>query len=204
MATRLAVLGVAAVGGLMAFGPAPVGAATSSAAIGTLHAVRCKPLASDPPLEAPQYALDEGAAGGADGWWCQLPHATQMPTKLVPMLRYVTPLPNQYAGYSTQYSTKQSATLSATQPTIIVSSDVNSAVRPGNVPHRAPAGGKKVELVKGVTAKLVVKGHDVQVSWAFPTKGVPQYLQAVTTVTVRGTDVPTSTVLAVAKHVAPD
>ena len=68
----------------------PVGA---TGTLGPLKSVGCAPLADDPAVEAPLYAQQEGASSRSDGWWCQLPHATQVPGGLLPLRRDVAPLP---------------------------------------------------------------------------------------------------------------
>jgi hypothetical protein len=176
---------------------------SSGPAAAGLAFVSCRPLASDPPLEPPQYALDDGARGGEDSWWCQLPHATQVPVGYAPVGRSVAPLPNDYADYSTQYAKGGSANSTA-QPTVVITSDVNSAVTGGAAVHKAPTGGKKVKLANGVTADVAVNGNSVSVRWSYPTTGVPSYLQGVSSITVQGTNLPEATVVAVAGHVAPD
>jgi hypothetical protein len=188
--------------------PAAVaGAATAS--VGPLKAVRCAPMASDPVLEAPLYAQQKGASSKADAWWCQLPHATQVPVGLVPLRRDVAPLPNNFAIEETVYSLKSTAKdvsiTSKGPPAIIVQVRTNSAVAPGPTDH-APqfSSSKKVTLKKGVTANVVTGSGQTDVSWAFPTSGVPKYLTAVSTVTVAGFSVPAAAVIAVAKHVAPN
>ena len=50
---------------------------------------------------------------------------------------------------------------------------------------------------------MLTDSGQTDVSWAFPTSGVPKYLSAVVLVTVAGFGVPASVVIAVAKHVAP-
>ena len=52
-----------------------------ASAVGPLHSLRCTPLPSDQPVEAPLYAQQEGANGATDGWWCQMPHATEVPAQ---------------------------------------------------------------------------------------------------------------------------
>jgi hypothetical protein len=176
---------------------------SSGPAAAGLADATCRPLASDPPLEAPQYAVDDGAGGGADSWWCQLPHATQIPVGYAPVVRTVVPLPNNYADYSTEYA-KGGSVNSSSQPTIVITSDVDSALSPSGTTHKAPTGDKKVTLANGVTADVAINGSNVSVRWSYPTKGVPPYLQAVSTITVQGTNLPTAIVEAVAGHVAPD
>src|SRR5579871_5738779 len=77
---------------------------SAAAALGPLRSVACTPMASDPAIEAPLYAQQKGASGKSDGWWCQLPHATQVPSGLVPLRRNSAPLPNNYDLDETVYS----------------------------------------------------------------------------------------------------
>jgi hypothetical protein len=183
----------------------PSVAATTT--LGPLKSVSCAPLASDPAIEAPLYARHEGASGRSDGWWCQLPHATQVPDGLVVLRRDSAPLPKNYDLDQTVYSTAGRAAdagITANAPSIIVEVKVNSAVAPGataRVPQFSSA--TKVPLKKGVTANLLTESGQTDVSWAFSRSGVPKYLSAVSSVTVAGFDVPASMVIAVAKHVAP-
>ena len=50
---------------------------------------------------------------------------------------------------------------------------------------------------------MITSGGQTDVSWSFPTTGVPKYLSAVSYVTVAGFGVPASAVIGVAKHVQP-
>jgi hypothetical protein len=184
----------------------PSVAATTT--LGPLKSVTCRPMASDPPIEAPLYAREKGASAKSDAWWCQLPHATQVPGGLVALRRDSAPLPNNYDLDETLYSpagTEKDASVTAHgPPAIIVEVKVNSAVVPGataRVPQFTSA--HQVVLKKGVTANVLTDSGQTDVSWAFPTTGVPKYLNAVSSVTVAGFDVPASMVIAVAKHVAP-
>ena len=86
---------------------------------GPLRPVSCKALPSDPPLEAPLYAQNAGASAMADGWWCQLPHATRMPASFEAVQRELIPLPNLYGLYSTTY----------------VASDAHRGTEPGEAVH---------------------------------------------------------------------
>ena len=184
------------------------GTAGAAVEIGPLHSVSCGPLPGDPPLETPGYAQQGGAGGGTDSWWCELPHATEMPSNYVAFRRSVSPLPNTYADYGTEFVPKGTGKLSAAEvngPTITVSSDVNSTVTPPThlrYPHLG--GGRTVPLQRGVEAAVTSTDGIVTVSWRFPSSGVPKYLRAVVGVTVTGTHVPESTVLAVARQVRPD
>jgi hypothetical protein len=186
----------------------PVAGAAAPASVGALRSVACKPLPSDPPLEAPTYAQKAGASPIADGWWCQLPHATWMPANFVAVQRTVVPLPNLYGQYTTMFAPPVAAgasTQPANRSSIVVAPEVNGAVAPGKaVKPAAPPGGRKVALVKGISATVVSKGRSVMVTWPYPSSKVPPYLRAVASITVTGTGVPESVVLAVARHVKPD
>ena len=175
--------------------------------LGPLHSVRCGPMASDPQLEAPLYAQQKGASGKADAWWCQLPHATQLPGGLVPLRRDVAPLPNGYAIEETVYargSLPKDASISTKTPSIIVEVKLNSVVAPTTTAHVPGfSSPNTITLKRGVTASVETSTGRTDVSWAYPTAGVPKYLVAVASVTVAGFDVPPSTVIAVAKHVKP-
>lgn len=180
----------------------------ASTTLGPLKSMACKPLASDPAIEAPLYAQQKGASGNSDGWWCQLPHATQVPTGLVPLRRDSAPLPNNYDLDETVYMppgrAKDAAITANGPPALIVEVKVNSAVAPGataRVPQFTSA--HKVVLKKGVTASVLTDAGQTDVSWGFTTAGAPKYLSAVSSVTVAGFGVPASDVIAVAKHVAP-
>ena len=184
----------------------PSVAATTT--LGPLRSVACRPMASDPAIEAPLYAQQKGASAKSDGWWCQLPHATQVPGGLVPLRRDSAPLPNNYALDETVYASagtaKEAGISTHGSPFLIVEVKVNSAVAPGataRVPQFSSA--HKVVLKKGVTANVLTDSGQTDVSWAFTTAHVPKYLSAVSTVTVAGFGVPASVVIAVAKHVAP-
>jgi hypothetical protein len=190
-------------------GPTGAGAAPSpSVNVGALRPVPCKPLPSDPPLEAPLYAQNAGASPIADGWWCQLPHATRMLASFVAVQRELIPLPDLYGLYSTTYgppATTEAQSSRATQSSIVIAPEVNGAVTPGKIQRPpVPAGGRRVALAKGITATVVTKGRSVVVTWPYPSSNVPAYLRAVASITVTGTGVPESVVLEVAKHVKPD
>ena len=207
-ARRVLVIGIilAVVPTVPALWLGPSVAATTT--LGPLKSVACMPMASDPAIEAPLYAQQKGASVKSDGWWCELPHATQVPGGLVPLRRDSAPLPNNYDLDETVYSSAgraKDASISAHgPPTLIVEVKVNSAVAPG-VTARVPqfSSARKVALKKGVTANVLTDSGQTDVSWAFPTSGVPKYLSAVSSVTVAGFGVPPSVVIAVAKHVAP-
>jgi hypothetical protein len=191
----------------ISLGPPAAGASTASP--GSLQSVRCAPMASDPALEAPLYAQQKGASAKSDAWWCQLPHATQVPGGMAPLRRDVAPLPKGYAIEETVYSApgqaKDASITSKGPPSIIVEVKLNSAVAPGPTAHVPQfSSSKKITLKKGVTANVLTEGGQADVSWGYPTTGVPKYLSAVASVTVAGFDVPTSAVIAVAKHVAPN
>ena len=180
----------------------------ASSNLGPLKSVGCAPLAAEPSVEAPLYAQQEGASSKSDGWWCQLPHATQVPGGLVPLRRDVAPLPNNFATYQTVYTpagTAKDESITANgPPAIVVEANVNSAVAPGKT-ARAPqfSSSQKVVLEKGVTANVLTSGGQTDVSWAFSMTGAPKYLSPVSYVTVAGFGVPASAVIAVAKHVRP-
>jgi len=184
----------------------PTVGATST--LGPLKSVGCAPMASDPAIEAPLYAQQEGASPKSDGWWCQLPHATQMPGGLLPLRRDAAPLPQNFAIYETVYTpagtAKDDSITANGPPAIVVEVNVNSAVAPGKT-ARAPqfTSSQKVVLKKGVTANVITSGGQTDVSWAFSTTGAPRYLSPVSYVTVAGFGVPASAVIAVAKHVRP-
>ncbi len=202
------VLAAAAAVLAMSLGPPVAGAGATAARLGPLKSVRCAPMASDPALEAPLYAQQKGATSKADGWWCQLPHATQVPGGLAPLRRDVAPLPNGYAIEETVYSpagqAKDSSISTKGPPAIIVEVKLNSAVAPGPTAHVPQfSSSRKVTLKKGVTASVLTSSGQTDVSWGYPTTGVPKYLSAVASVTVAGFSVPASAVIAVAKHVAP-
>jgi hypothetical protein len=193
----------------ISLGPPAAGAGAGAATVGLLKPVRCAPMAADPALEAPLYAQQKGASPKSDAWWCQLPHATQVPGGLVPLRRDVAPLPKGYAIEETVYSSagqaKDASITSKGPPTIIVEVKLNSAVAPGPTDHVPQfSSSKQVTLKKGVTANVLTNSGQADVSWGYPTTGVPKYLTAVASVTVAGFDVPASAVIAVAKHVAPN
>lgn len=196
----------AAVPTVPALWPGPSVAATTS--LGPLKPVACASMTSDPSIEAPLYAQQKGASGKSDGWWCQLPHATRVPDGLVPLRRDSAPLPHNYDLDETVYSPSGSAKdISITThgpPALIVEVKVNSAVAPGATAHIPQfSSARKVVLKKGVTASVLTGSGQTDVSWAFPSSGVPKYLSAVSSVTVAGFGMPASAVIAVAKHVAP-
>ncbi len=183
-------------------GTGVAGAATA----GPLRPLRCTPLSTDVPLQPPQYAQAEGAGGATDEWWCELPHATQLPASYVELKRLVAPLAYPYGLYSTYYAPRGSgSTAAAGQPVIVVTEDANGGVvRPGRLKYPATPSGKKIVLVKGVNATVTQSASSVSVEWRYPRSGVPRYLTGVATVTVSGTDVPESVVLGIARHVEPD
>ncbi len=182
-----------------------------ASAVGPLHSLRCTPLPSDQPVEAPLYAQQEGANGATDGWWCQMPHATEVPAQFGELKRTIDPLTFPYSLYSTYYGVVSKAgppTVLGTPstPGVEVTVDFNSTVNhaPGRLHYPATPAGKKVTIAKGVTGTLVSTSNDHYVVWRYPTDGVPRYLQGVATVTVTGTAVPEATVLGVARHVEPN
>ena len=180
----------------------------ASSTLGPLKSVGCAPLAAEPSVEAPLYAQQEGASSKSDGWWCQLPHATQVPDGLLPLRRDVAPLPNNFAIYQTVYSpagTARDESITANgPPAIVVEVNVNSAVTPGNT-ARTPqfSSSQKVVLKKGIQANVLTTGGQTDVTWSFSTTGAAKYLSPVSYVTVAGFGVPASSVIAVAKHVRP-
>jgi len=167
---------------------------------------RCRPLSTDPVIQAPSYAQDEGASGAADGWWCELPHATAIPTGFVTLHRYVSTLPHTYALYITQYAPRGTTPTSATAgPVITLEVDASSGVLPPHhLRYEHHRHGRPVRLGGRLTAAVLITSHLVSVIWRLPRAGVPHYLSGVTTVTVSGHDVPKATVVAVAKSVKPD
>jgi hypothetical protein len=183
-------------------------AAVASAASGSLGPIHCTPMRTDPALEAPLYAQQAGANGSPDGWWCQLPHATMVPSGYRQVVRTVAPLADLYSDYTTQYGPTTGAR-GAGRPNagheILVTDYVDSSVMPPTRLHYPPpAKGSKVALGHGVTATMVRQGSTVSVTWRYPVHGVPKYLRAVAQVTVSGTGEPQSVVVGVARHVQPD
>ncbi len=174
----------------------------AGAAASPVHAVSCRPLATDPQLQAPLYAQNEGASGVADGWWCQLPHATQMAPGLHAVQRDVSPLADDYALYTTVFASHAGSVVKS--PYIEVSDDVESVQTPGSLNYGRPPRGRTVTLARGVVGTMTTGGGSTEVTWRFPQRGVPAWLRAVATVTVTGTGVPAQTVLAVARRVVPD
>jgi hypothetical protein len=204
-------IGLSTLTGFLAGGVwlAPVGA--GAAGNGQLHALRCTTLKTDPPLEAPLYAQQEGASGATDGWWCQMPHATKLPAHFVEIKHVIEPLTFPYSLYSTYYRARSKGgppTSLGTPgvPGVEVTIDFNSTVdhAPGRLHYPSTPTGKTVTIRKGLKGTLVTTSNDTYVTWRYPTKGVPRYLQGVATVTVTGTAVPVATVLGVARQVAPD
>ena len=47
----------------------------------------------------PSTPKPEGASGGTDAWWCQMPHATELPPHFVELRRGVAPLTFPYSLY---------------------------------------------------------------------------------------------------------
>jgi hypothetical protein len=131
-----------------------------------------------------------------------------VPSGLVPLRRNVAPLPQNYAIYQTVYSpagTAKDESITANGPAaIIVEVKANSSIAPGTA-ARVPqfSSSKTVVLKKGITADVLTSGGQTDVTWAFPTTGVPKYLSPVSYVTVAGFGVPASAVIGVAKHVQP-
>jgi hypothetical protein len=181
---------------------------TAGAAVvpGPMEPVACKAVSGEPTVAAPYWAQQEGAGGETSGWWCQLPHATEMPANFVATTRTVDPLPNTYADFTTEYVPEGSASAAVgTGPSITVAPDVDSGVAtPVHLLYPRQRQGTVVTLPHGVRATMISSKHLVSVHWRYPTSGVPKYLRGVVTVTVIGSDVPKSTVLAVARAVRPD
>ena len=205
---RAALLGLAAaVVPALGLGPPSAGAA-SVPALGSLQSAPCTVKAGDPPIEAPLYAQQLGASPRSDGWWCQLPHATQIPSALTELRRDVAPLPNNHALYETIFTPRGLAFGTSLRtkglPYLIVSEQVDSSIAPNRATHTPQfSSGPAIELKPGVRAYVSVQGNSTAVTFAYPSNGVPKYLFAVTYVTVSGANVPLSTVVAVAKKVRP-
>ena len=206
-AVTLLVIAEAAISAGLALAPSPAGASSkSSTKAAPMVYVGCKPNPTDPQIEAPLYAQNAGASPRADGWWCELPHATQMPENFVPVRRYVVPIggtTGTYALFSTQFGTDPLKASTGKVPHITVSAEVNTAVKPPKHLQYPPTRGKSVRLKRHLRANVSVKGKSVVVTWRYPTKGVPKYLRAVTTVIVSASGVPKAEVLDVAKAVYP-
>lgn len=183
--------------------PASAGASSS----GSLQALTCTTMRTDPALEAPLYAQNEGASGASDGWWCQLPHLTVVPAGFQQIVRTVAPQPDLYSDYETQYGppTRAAPHVLGSGPGILVTDDVNSAVTPpSHLRYPSLPQGSSVSLGHGVTAVESREGSTTTVTWHYPVHGVPKYLQSVAEVTVSGSQVPASEVLDVARHVRPN
>jgi hypothetical protein len=179
------------------------GTAGAAVVVGPMQSIPCRAVSGEPPVAAPLYAQQEGAGAQTSGWWCQLPHATEMPANFVAVSRTVDPLPNTYADFTTEYALKGST--GANGPTIAVAPDVDSAVgTPAHLQYPQLRKGSLVTLAHGVHATLASSKHLVSVRWRYPSSGVPPYLRGVVTVAVVGSGVPASTVLAVARAVRPD
>jgi hypothetical protein len=178
--------------------------------VGPLALLRCTSMASDPAVEAPLYAQDEGANGSPDGWWCQLPHGTKLPVGFVQLQRTVAPLANSYALFITRYGmqggTAGTSGSSTHQPHIVISVNVNSSVTPpAHLQDRqALHGGKRIALASGVPATMVTHGTRVTLTWRFPPSGVPKYLRGVATIRLSASGVPETEVIDAARDVQPD
>jgi len=180
----------------------------------TVQKAKCTVLPNEPAVEAPQYAQNIGAGGEAYGWWCELPHATALPSGMVADHRSVADLANLYALFNTQFAPKPSLPADTTtdpgsgasSPGLILEVDVNSSTIPAKHLAYPPKldGGTKVKINKRVTATVVVVGHNVTVEWRYPRHGVPKYLEEVATVALVGTDLSKATVIRVAASVRPD
>lgn len=188
---------------LMLLAPPSAGASGST----TLQKLACTTMRTDPALEAPLYAQNQGANGSSDGWWCQLPHLTKVPSGFRQIVRTVAPLPSLYSDYETQYgpANGSAAHVLGTGPGILLTDDVNSAVMvPSHLTYPSLPKGSSVSLGHGVTAVVSHQGSTTRVTWRYPSRGVPKYLHSVVQVTVSGTGVPSSEVLAVARQVRPN
>jgi hypothetical protein len=188
---------------LMLLAPSSAGASGSA----TLQKLPCTTMRTDPALEAPLYAQNEGANGSSDGWWCQLPHLTEVPSGFRQIVRTVAPLPNLYSNYETQYGppTGGAAHVLGSGPGILLTDDVNGAVMvPSHLTYPSLPKGSSVSLGHGVTAVVSRQGTTTRVTWRYPSRGIPKYLHTVVQVTVSGTGVPASEVVAVARQVRPD
>ena len=170
-----------------------------------MQSLPCKAISGQPAVAAPLWAQQAGAGSQTSGWWCQLPHATKLPANFVAISRTVDPLPNTYADFTTEYGTgglhqfDGGGTEHHRRTRRGQRGD-----RPDPPPVPAAAAGTTVTLAHGVQATMISKKHLVSVRWRYPTSGVPKYLRGVATVTVIGSGVPASTVLAVARAVEPD
>ena len=159
----------------------PAGGAGAASSLGSLKPVRCAPTATDPPARSPALRATGRGQWPADAWWCQLPHATQVPSGLVPLRRDVAPLPNNYAIDETVYSAaglaNDASIGSNGSASIIVEVKVNSSIAPGTTPHVPQfSSARTVLLKKGVTGDVLTGSGQSDVSWAYPTAGVPKYL----------------------------
>ncbi|HVX22993.1 MAG TPA: hypothetical protein VHB02_16740 [Acidimicrobiales bacterium] len=127
-----------------------------------------------------------------------------MPEGFVATTRVVNPFPHTYASYTTLYGPPGSTTTTA-GPSINVAPYVDSAVVPGStLKYGSPPKGKRITLGRGVHAVVSSSRGTVSVYWRFPSSGVPKYLRGVASVTVTGSHLPVSTVVAVARSVRPD
>ncbi len=178
----------------------PSPAASGNAGAVSLQAAPCRPTTTDPSVEAPEYAVQLGANPKPDGWWCQLPHPTELPTGFDGLQRSVAPLPKGQASYADLYWEKTPGS-----PTSDNATTMSSSVPKGRSPsHRGQAHGKTVAVAPGVKATLSTKSGTITLTWTLPRSGVPAYLAAVSTVQVSGSRLPQAVVVAVAKHVRPD
>lgn len=198
-----------ALAAVLSAGPLCGGAAgAASARTGArrpLHAVRCRPLPDDPPIQAPAYAQQRGATDATDGWWCDLPHLTALPRGFVPLRRYVGTLPHTYADYITQYAPKGTTPTKATSgPVLTLVAEAASGVfLPKHLVRPGLGKGSKVRLARGVRAVVSASKRLVGVSWRLPDGGLPSYLVGVVNVSLTGHELPKKTVIAVAKRVRP-
>lgn len=198
---------------LMSTVPASIDVVASGASAPALTKVKCTPLTGDPQIEAPGYAQSKGANGSSDGWWCQLPHATEVPAGLVARRRFFIPAEHTtYGDYWTWYGppskgpkTRTAAPTPAVESVVVADLVYSEATPPKHLKHEQPVAGKRVRVRPGITGVESVKGTTVRLQFQFPVhgKGVPKYLTSVATVTVIGMKVSPSTVLSVAKRLKP-
>jgi hypothetical protein len=130
-----------------------------------------------------------------------------MPSNLVASSRLVEPFTNTYASYATVYTLKGTAATAPAGdgPSIVVAPYADSAVAASKqLRYGSQPKGQTVALGHGVTATLVKSKKLVTAYWRYPRSGVPKYLRGVASVTVTGTHVPVSTVIAVARSVRPN
>jgi len=199
---------------LVAAGVAPsVGTVVAGASGPALASVKCTLMTGDPQIEAPSWAQAKGASSANDEWWCQLPHATAVPTGLVQRRRFFIPAEHtNYGDYWTWYgapskgaATRTAAPTPGEKGVVVADLVYSEATPPKRLIHQKLPKGKSVQIVRGVSGIESTSGSTVRVSFRYPTtaKGVPKYLTTVATVTVIGMQVPAATVLAVARQLKP-